>query len=292
MAEVAIRPLQAGDEAEWRRLWTAYLEFYESSVPEEVYRSTFARILAGNGGANDEIYGLVAEADGLLTRLFYGQVSGYLPAVNTTRQSFGLAPLGTAKDLVDEFHRADLRLIQTTEAFDFPITPAPANARYVGPVLDDPDWTGAWQNPWPEDDARPLVVASLSSTFQNQREVLRFYRRIGLQPVVVGEDPPVHQRVIARALLDDLFLRLLSRGILAHTISASPLSTLPVSTTVCTCLSATTTSTFTLGTKSTAYSVPRYISVCPFCRPNWLPGSPPSQSMHFRFFWSSDSHRD
>jgi GNAT superfamily N-acetyltransferase len=64
VADVAIRPLQAGDEAEWRRLWTAYLEFYESSVPDEVYRSTFARILAGNGGAEDEIYGLVAEADG------------------------------------------------------------------------------------------------------------------------------------------------------------------------------------------------------------------------------------
>ena len=64
MAEVAIRPLQAGDEAEWRRLWTAYLEFYESSVPEDVYRSTFARILAGNGGAEDEIYGLVVEAAG------------------------------------------------------------------------------------------------------------------------------------------------------------------------------------------------------------------------------------
>ena len=64
MADVAIRRLDAGDEVEWRRLWTAYLEFYESTVPEEVYRSTFARILAGNAGAKDEIFGLVAEADG------------------------------------------------------------------------------------------------------------------------------------------------------------------------------------------------------------------------------------
>ena len=46
-----IRPLEAGDEAEWRRLWTAYLEFYEYSVPEEVYTSAFERSLAGNGGA-------------------------------------------------------------------------------------------------------------------------------------------------------------------------------------------------------------------------------------------------
>ncbi len=64
MAGSAIRPLQAQDEADWRRLWTGYLEFYESSVPEEVYRTTFARILAGNGGAEDAIYGLVVEVDG------------------------------------------------------------------------------------------------------------------------------------------------------------------------------------------------------------------------------------
>ena len=40
-----IRPLRAEDEAQWRRLWTAYLTFYESSVSEEVYRTTFARLI-------------------------------------------------------------------------------------------------------------------------------------------------------------------------------------------------------------------------------------------------------
>jgi len=40
-----IRPLTAADEADWRRLWTSYLEFYETSVPEEVYQTTFARLL-------------------------------------------------------------------------------------------------------------------------------------------------------------------------------------------------------------------------------------------------------
>ena len=33
------------DEAEWRRLWTGYLEFYETSVPEEVYQTYFQRLL-------------------------------------------------------------------------------------------------------------------------------------------------------------------------------------------------------------------------------------------------------
>ncbi|WP_425416977.1 N-acetyltransferase family protein [Oricola indica] len=59
-----IRPLERGDEAEWRRLWTAYLEFYESSVPEEVYASSFERMLAGNGGAPNEFRGLIALVGG------------------------------------------------------------------------------------------------------------------------------------------------------------------------------------------------------------------------------------
>lgn len=43
--DITIRPLERGDEAEWRRLWTAYLVYYESTVPEEVYKTTFARLI-------------------------------------------------------------------------------------------------------------------------------------------------------------------------------------------------------------------------------------------------------
>lgn len=64
MSGIAVRPLVASDEAEWRRLWTAYLEFYEAGVPEEVYRSSFDRMLAGNSGAANEFRGLIAEVDG------------------------------------------------------------------------------------------------------------------------------------------------------------------------------------------------------------------------------------
>lgn len=42
---VDIRPLTSADEAEWRRLWTDYLTFYEASVENAVYDSTFARLL-------------------------------------------------------------------------------------------------------------------------------------------------------------------------------------------------------------------------------------------------------
>lgn len=62
-----IRPIAASDEAEWRRLWTGYLEFYESSVPEEVYRTTFGRILADHVVGEASFYeprGLLALAGG------------------------------------------------------------------------------------------------------------------------------------------------------------------------------------------------------------------------------------
>lgn len=42
---ITIRPLSAQDRAEWAEMWTGYLEFYETSVPQEVYDSTFARLL-------------------------------------------------------------------------------------------------------------------------------------------------------------------------------------------------------------------------------------------------------
>lgn len=40
-----IRQLEANDRADWHRLWSSYLEYYESTVSEEVYESTFARLL-------------------------------------------------------------------------------------------------------------------------------------------------------------------------------------------------------------------------------------------------------
>ncbi|MEL6978572.1 MAG: GNAT family N-acetyltransferase [Pseudomonadota bacterium] len=56
---LTVRPLAAGDEAEWRRLWTAYLTFYETSVSEAVYRTTWARLLSRGPG---EYRGLLAHA--------------------------------------------------------------------------------------------------------------------------------------------------------------------------------------------------------------------------------------
>lgn len=56
-----VRPLAETDQADWRRLWTAYLEFYESTVPEEVYATTWRRLF---DPGEFEPKGFIAVADG------------------------------------------------------------------------------------------------------------------------------------------------------------------------------------------------------------------------------------
>ncbi|RBO54430.1 GNAT family N-acetyltransferase [Rhodovulum sp. BSW8] len=47
VTDLLVRPLRPEDAASWRRLWAAYLDFYETSVPAETYDITFARLLHG-----------------------------------------------------------------------------------------------------------------------------------------------------------------------------------------------------------------------------------------------------
>ena len=65
---LTIRPLRSIDETDWRRLWTGYLAFYKTSVPEAVYASTFARLL---GDDPQDFHGLVAEQDSVLVGLVH-----------------------------------------------------------------------------------------------------------------------------------------------------------------------------------------------------------------------------
>jgi len=58
---LTIRPLTADDRAEWARLWTGYLDYYQTSVPEAVYDSTFARLL---GDDPQDFSCLLAVVDG------------------------------------------------------------------------------------------------------------------------------------------------------------------------------------------------------------------------------------
>lgn len=58
---LTVRPLEQSDHADWRRLWTAYLEFYETRVSEDVYRSTWKRLFSQG---EFEPKGLIAVLDG------------------------------------------------------------------------------------------------------------------------------------------------------------------------------------------------------------------------------------
>jgi GNAT superfamily N-acetyltransferase len=61
MTAITIRPLERSDHAEWRRLWTDYLTFYEATVPEEVYQTTWTRLFTEG---EFEPKGLLAFLDG------------------------------------------------------------------------------------------------------------------------------------------------------------------------------------------------------------------------------------
>lgn len=61
-----IRPLRSDDRPQWAELWTDYLAFYKTSLPAEVFDSTFARLLSDDA---HEFHALVAEADGRLVGL-------------------------------------------------------------------------------------------------------------------------------------------------------------------------------------------------------------------------------
>ena len=58
-----IRNLRAEDRTEWAALWREYLEFYETELPEEIYDSSFMRMMSDS---DHEFHGLVAEKDGEL----------------------------------------------------------------------------------------------------------------------------------------------------------------------------------------------------------------------------------
>ncbi|RFC67929.1 MULTISPECIES: GNAT family N-acetyltransferase [Mesorhizobium] len=58
---VEIRPIEKGDHAEWKRLWTAYLEFYKTKVPEQVYETSWQRLFTEG---EFEPRGFIAFVDG------------------------------------------------------------------------------------------------------------------------------------------------------------------------------------------------------------------------------------
>jgi UDP:flavonoid glycosyltransferase YjiC (YdhE family) len=101
---------------------------------------------------------------------FAGVMASQLPVLNAARAGFGLRPLA---DTFDQPAVAERILLATSRAFDFPADRLPPALRYVGPLLDQPHWAGAWTSPWAEADTRRLVLVALSSTFQNQAATIQ-----------------------------------------------------------------------------------------------------------------------
>jgi GNAT superfamily N-acetyltransferase len=64
--DVIIRPLIESDRPQWAALWSDYLAFYETTLPTNIYDSTFARLL---GDDPQDFSGLVAERNGELIGL-------------------------------------------------------------------------------------------------------------------------------------------------------------------------------------------------------------------------------
>lgn len=94
--------------------------------------------------------------------------NSFLPNLNASRAALGLAPLART---LDQLRYAKRRLLATSQGFDFPTTCLPQNVRYVGPLLQEPDWVMPIA---PVDlEGRSLVLVSFSTTFQGQDEALR-----------------------------------------------------------------------------------------------------------------------
>jgi UDP:flavonoid glycosyltransferase YjiC (YdhE family) len=159
------------------------------------------RVLAGIAGARDVLVEIereptdalvvdcmlfnalcAAEQSGLptavLVHLLYepwrirgGLAEFFRGPIDEMRAGLGMPPLSgelATAQLLDHHARA---LVVTPREFDFAIPTLPANARYVGPILD-PDRYWVADLPWDPSDPRPLVLASFSSTYMHQEDAL------------------------------------------------------------------------------------------------------------------------
>ncbi|MDT8855609.1 GNAT family N-acetyltransferase [Paracoccaceae bacterium Fryx2] len=68
---LVVRPVTAADVTVWRAMWQDYLAFYHTTLPEAVYRATFARVVAGGDGMHGRIAERGGQALGLVHFLYH-----------------------------------------------------------------------------------------------------------------------------------------------------------------------------------------------------------------------------
>jgi MGT family glycosyltransferase len=104
-----------------------------------------------------------------------------LPALNGARAELGLSPL---RSVFEQCDRLDRVLVMTSRSFDFAAISGvelPPNLSYVGPQIEVRAMAGRARLDGPD---RPLVLVSLSTTYQAQEGLLhRVVRALGTLPV-------------------------------------------------------------------------------------------------------------
>lgn len=121
---------------------------------------------AGMAPAEDDQGRMLHQMVGQTTRTIF---QAGLPALNAAREALGLPPL---VDLFEQLDAAKAVLLGTSRAFDFAPESLAAPFAYVGPYLSDPVGVQAWDSPWAEDDARPLVLVTSSTLYEAQEGLL------------------------------------------------------------------------------------------------------------------------
>jgi MGT family glycosyltransferase len=125
---------------------------------------------------------VAAESTGLPTALLWHTIYGawmsttpatsaaVLDPLNVLRAQRGLARVPDVRRSLEQAHAI---LAFTYEAFDTPLPDAPRHLHYVGPLACLPQPLPPYTWPWPPEDARPLILVSYSTSFQDQVPTLQ-----------------------------------------------------------------------------------------------------------------------
>jgi GNAT superfamily N-acetyltransferase len=105
---VTIRAIQPDDYDDWFRLWTGYLNYYETTLPDDVKRIAFERLLSDSSNVN----GLLAISDdkpvGLVHYIFHEHM--WRPAGVCYLQDLYADPdqrgLGIGRALIEAVYKA------------------------------------------------------------------------------------------------------------------------------------------------------------------------------------------
>jgi MGT family glycosyltransferase len=135
-------------------------------VAQTYVRPTPGLPLLGTGWSPGHGF-LVKARDKVIPKVAARLLTPTLPRLNAVIERYELLPLDNVFELYDRCSRV---LVMTSPSFDFSAPQLPANVRYVGPQLDDPDW--ATSAKWQRKGSEPLVLVATSSIYQDQVDLL------------------------------------------------------------------------------------------------------------------------